>query len=329
MGKRHQAGDIVKRGVRWLMDRQKEEGYFSDSEPFEFPENETLSTMVLCEAYGLSKNRELKRPAQKALDFLVAAQKRNAEGQRWGWGYGSYSDIEKRYANGEINDDNYKAQQAQVDLSITCWVAMALRSAQSCGLEVSEDVLQGALSFALASADEVTNPELAPVPDASDKFEFHAARRPALGMLIRTFVNRDLSDPYLEKAAKAIAADVPHVSKDGLSVDFYYWYFATLALNQFDGPDSPRKGQGEYWEPWNEGLIDSLLPLQDDNKERNACSRGGWLSEARGNQRGRALYNTAMNVLTLEVYYRFENVFGAVSKQPPASTATSSPGKSR
>ena len=310
MGVNHQAGLVVKRGVRWLMNRQNEEGYFSDSLPFEFPENETLATMVLCEAYGLSRNRELKRPAQKAVDFIVAAQKRNAEGARWGWGYFSHADLEKRFASGEIDEIYYQEQIAQVDVARTCWVAMALRSAQTCGLEVSEDVLQGAVDFALSTSDEITNPELLAV-NADDGF-IHHSLRPAHGLLTRAFVSRDLSDPYLEQAAVLMAQDVPHVSKDGLSVDFQYWYFATLALNQYDGPDSPRQGQGEYWEPWNEGLIESLLPLQNDSKQRDDCARGGWLSAARGNERGRALYNTALNVLTLEVYYRFENVFGAV-----------------
>jgi hypothetical protein len=127
-------------------------------------------------------------------------------------------------------------------------------------------------------------------------------------LLIRAFAGRDISDPALESAARAMAEDPPEVA-DGLPADFYYWYFATLALNQYDGPDSPRKRAGEYWEPWNKGLVRSLLSLQDDDQARGACSRGGWLSQARGNERGRALYNTALNVLTLEAYYRYENVF--------------------
>ena len=320
MGKRYQAGEAVKKGVRWLMDRQKEEGYFSDSEPFEYPENETLSTMVLCEAYGLSnpRNRPIKQAAQKALDFLFAAQKQALDGGLSGWGFGSRADIEARHARAEIDDEAYQNSINNVDLWVTCWVAMALRSAQSCGLDVSENVLQGALTFALAASEEAaTHPEVAPT-NPNEKYAFHAARTLAPGMLIRSFVSRDITDPYLEKSAKAIVEDVPKVSKDQLSVDFYYWYFATLALFQYDGPDSPRKGHGEFWKPWNEALIKSMLELQDDNKGRDVCSRGGWLSGSRGNSRGKALYNTALNVLTLEVYYRFGNVFGA--KDVPAGS---------
>ena len=140
----------------------------------------------------------------------------------------------------------------------------------------------------------------------------HEARRAALGMLIRIFAGGSIDDPYLASAARELAADVPRVSKDLRSVDFYYWYFATLALHQYDGPDSPRRAgdRGDLWEAWNEGLVDSLPGLQDRTRRNGVCSRGGWLQEARGNRRGRALYNTALNVLTLEVYYRFANVFG-------------------
>jgi hypothetical protein len=138
----------------------------------------------------------------------------------------------------------------------------------------------------------------------------------ALGMLVRTFVSHDLEDPFLELAAKHIVKDVPTTTKDNLSVDYYYWYYATLALNQFDGPDSPRKGAGKYWEPWNKALIDSILPLQDQSKTRDACSRGGWLVNDRwGGHTGHALYSTALNVLTLEVYYRYENAFGVATAE--------------
>src|SRR4029453_11845501 len=122
----------------------------------------------------------------------------------------------------------------------------------------------------------------------------------------------DIGDPFLAEAARAIASDVPHVSKDGRSVDFYYWHFATLALIQYDGPDSPRAAAGAHWKRWNDGLAESLVPLKDKGKKRDVCSPGGgWLQAAKGNRGGLALYNTALNVLALEVYYRLENVFGS------------------
>ena len=104
------------------------------------------------------------------------------------------------------------------------------------------------------------------------------------------------------------------MSKDKLSIDYYYWYYATLALNQFDGPDSPRKGAGRYWGPWNEELVDAILRPAGQDQERDVCSRGGWLDNDRWGGTGHALYNTALNVLTLEVYYRYENAFGAIAE---------------
>ena len=293
------------------MKRQLENGSWDDG-AFESPENHTLATMALCEAYGLSGNREVKLAAQAALDFLVAAQKRNESGAPWGFGLGSLQDLEDRRARGALDDESFLAARASVDLSITCWVVMALKSAQTCGFQVPEETLRGALDYGIAATQEADAPALLRIDGAGEKDGFAAHPRvPALGMLIRSFVAQDISDPYLESSADALAADVPEIGKEGRSVDFYYWYFATLALNQFDGPDSPRKGAGSQWSAWEKGLTKALLPLQDRSKARDACSRGGWLQEARGNQKGRALYNTAMNVLTLEVYYRYANVFGS------------------
>jgi len=312
------SGDIVKRGIRWLMDQQKPDGSFSGSAPFAMPENDTLPTMALCEAYALApSNLQIKKSAQRALDYLASAQKRGADGALSGWGLGAQGDIDARHARGELDDEEYAAECANVDLSITCWVVMALKSAQSCGFRVSDAALAGAL----ACAEEATRTEPPPpAGDPKDRFDTHLARRAALGMLIRTFAGGSVDDPFLEAAARELAADVPQVSRDGLSVDFYYWYFATLALNQYDGPDSPRRqhAKGEFreplWEPWNKGLVASLPGLQDRTRKNDVCARGGWLQEARGNRRGRALYNTALNVLTLEVYYRFENVFGSAAR---------------
>ncbi|NOT32003.1 MAG: terpene cyclase/mutase family protein [Planctomycetes bacterium] len=317
----HRAGEVVKKGIQWLRERQKPDGSFSDGGCFELPENDTLPTMALCEAAALARGSNvLRRNAQKALDFLIAAQKRAPDGSPWGWGIGSQQDIDERHARGELDLEGRAEASHSVDLSITCWVVMALKSAESCGFDVPEAALAGALAYGIdATGEGALESDENAFADDGREFTLHTARKAALGMLIRIFAGGDSADPFLEKAARELAADVPEVTRDQLSVDFYYWYFATLALNQYDGQGSPRKGSGKYWEPWNKGLVAALPPLQERTKKKDDCARGGWLQEARGNRRGRALYNTALNVLTLEVYYRFDNVFGAAARARPGA----------
>jgi len=323
MGKRHQAGEVVKKGIKWLVDRQEANtaGGSIGNPDFSFGMyNEALATMALCEAYGISRNRELKRPAQRGVDYLVAAQKQNPEGGLWGWRYFSRKHLEGKLASGAIDQGTFAALAEEVDISVTTWVVMALKSAALVKLEVPEDVMQGALAFAEYTSPKdkpglvgYQNPYMAgtAITGPGDQFTYHTGTMSALGMLVRTFVRHDLDDPFLELAAKNIVRDLPTVSKDKLSIDYYYWYYGTLALNQFDGPDSPRKGAGKYWEPWNKELVDVILSLQDASKGRDVCTRGGWMENDRwGGHTGYALYNTAINVLTLEVYYRYENAFG-------------------
>ncbi len=153
-----------------------------------------------------------------------------------------------------------------------------------------------------------------PVTGRGDQYDYHIGTMSALGMAIRTFTQHNPNDPFLELAANQVIKDLPKVdppvNEAYLSVDYYYWYYGTLALNQFDGPDSPRKGTGKYWDQWNKAMQDSVLQLQDKNKEDNICTRGGWLVGDRWSSFGGPIYSTAINVLTLEVYYRYANAFG-------------------
>jgi hypothetical protein len=137
--------------------------------------------------------------------------------------------------------------------------------------------------------------------------QFHPATLAALAMCIRTFAEKNIDDPFLEIGAKQLEKDLPDVSKDKQSVDYYYWYYGTLALNQFDGPASPKQN-GKFWKAWNKALTDSLLPGQDEAK---TCARGSWGVPDHWSHWGGPVYQTATNVLTLEVYYRYENAFAA------------------
>jgi hypothetical protein len=340
MGKRLLVGPLIKSGLQWLVQRQNEDGSFSSERAFMY--NEILATMALTEAYGLSQGaskRYFKKPAEKGIQFLVEAQKKNRKEELWGWRYGSQKHLDQGKETGKIDEELYLDESygpTSVDISVTCWAVMAFKSAEISGLAVPDDTMQGALRFAqyVTGKDGLVGyltPDGAgrPVRGVGDQYAYHVGTMSSLGMLVRTFVTHDIDDPFLELAARQIVKDLPEVSRDRLSIDYYYWYYGSLALNQFDGPDSPR-ATGKYWEPWTKAMIDSVLSLQDTNQQKDTCSRGGWLYDDRwALLGGHALYNTAINVLTLEVFYRFENAFGAGMREreaEAASTRTGSPG---
>ena len=276
--KRHRVGEVVKKGLLWLRNRQSEDGHFSREKAYMY--NEALATMALAEAYGLSRNRTWRDAAQKGVAFLERAQRANPSGNgRWGWRYASRMDVEGLGRTGEAaSKDTFDA-----DTSITTWCVMALKSAQLAGLEVEQASLDGALEFVkFVTAEQGAVGYIdakgagATVTGKNDHFKYHPATMSALGMCSRIFITHDPDDPFLELAAKQITQDLPAISKDKLSVDYYYWYYASLALNQFDGPDSPRKSS-RYWGPWNKAMVESLLALQ--NVEPRSCQRGGWTSK--------------------------------------------------
>ena len=111
----HQYADVVRGGIDYLLKNQKPDGdlYL----PMDETSNQSvwlyshaLATLALCEAYGMTQDPNLKEPAQKALNFIVAAQ----HPERGGWRY---------------------APQVGSDTSVTGWMMMALKSGEFAGLD--------------------------------------------------------------------------------------------------------------------------------------------------------------------------------------------------
>jgi hypothetical protein len=313
-GKRHRIGDVVRDGLKWLVDRQKPDGSFTRDRAYLY--NEALATMAVCEAYGLTRSRYYKERAQKAVAFLERAQRPSPSGEGlWGWRYEPRSVVEdlRGTTGAEPNKELYDA-----DTSITTWCAMALKSAELADLAVERRSMDGALAFVKwVTVDNglvgYVDPKGAgaTVTGKNDHFRYHPAVMSALGMCTRAFVAHDAADPVLEASAKHVAADLPEISKDRLSVDYYYWYYGSLALNQFDGPDSPRKTQ-KLWGAWNKAVVAALDELQTE--EPKSCRHGGWLVPDRWSYAGGPIYSTALSVLTLEVSYRYANAFAGVKR---------------
>jgi hypothetical protein len=85
-------------------------------------------------------------------------------------------------------------------------------------------------------------------------------------------------------------------------VDFYYWYYTTLALFQYDGPDGP------MWKKWNEPMRNTIVANQHTGKD--GCRNGSWdADQDRWGFEGSRVYGVALNAMSLEVYYRYANVF--------------------
>jgi hypothetical protein len=382
--KYHLGEDVIKKGLNYLKNKQLPDGSFG---PEQHVYNQALCALALCEAYGLSNPpaRYWKDSAQRAIDWLVQAQKINPSGDNtlWGWRYHSRVAVQalrdtcqaqkdeldaKRQpwlaAREELSakrqnleeqksklkpaeyDVSLKDLQAQAreiddklkeiepeltkastalaaatnelydsDLSVTTWVIMAFKSARASGLTVPDDAFEGGKRFVLGTS---VSEGLAGYQHSSqaghdigglgDQFQYHVGTMSALSMLCRTFIDHDIDDPFLESAAKQLMKSLPEVSKDKLSIDYYFWYYGSLALNQFDGPESPRKGS-RYWDQWNKAMQSSVLATQDQTEK--VCTHGGWVIGDRWSLNGGPIYATAINVLTLEVYYRYPNAFGS------------------
>lgn len=302
-GERLSAGAIVESGIDWLVRRQREDGGFGDPDAGLY--GDILPTMALCEAFGVSRESELRAAAQRAVDHLVSVQGLDPQGSPRGWSTSSRKRDAEPGAAGVTPTEHV---EPDADIAVTAWAVLALWTARQAGLSVPDASLAGALACA---RDEEHRGYGAPLRSGGERapevLSDHPGTLSALGMLVRTFVAHDRDDPFLASAAKTLKP--PAVSRDGSSIDLHYWHCATLALWQFDGPDTSRPGAGKLWESWNKALIRALLPLQS-RPERGACKSGGWLPDARGSTaNGHALYCTALSVLTLEAYYRYESEF--------------------
>ncbi|MBI3722396.1 hypothetical protein HY251_00345 [bacterium] len=87
------------------------------------------------------------------------------------------------------------------------------------------------------------------------------------------------------------------------SIDHEHLCFATLAIYEHDGPDGPR------WRAWQRQVGAAVMQLQRARKD--GCEEGSWSTDGSfaSDTRGR-VYATAINVLTLELYYRYSKVLG-------------------
>ncbi|MBI2901232.1 MAG: hypothetical protein HYY17_13700 [Planctomycetes bacterium] len=272
-------GDVVKKAIKWILEQQDKEGCVA-RETDRYMYNHLQCAFALTEAYGLTGSSLFKEPAQKAVDFTIAAQN---PGQGW----------------------RYSLKCGDSDSSVTGWAVSVLKSAEIAGLSFPRSGYDGARNW----YDQVTENQYYRVgytfkgsgkvyiPGRNENFDHHETLT-AMGMLSRIYISKNKRDPALSGGAALLTNDLP--KWNGNAIDFYYWHHATMALFQFDGPDGP------LWKKWNNAMKESLLK----NRNTKGCAAGSWEPVDRWSCEGGRIYATAINALTLETYYRYANVFG-------------------
>ena len=120
----------------------------------------------------------------------------------------------------------------------------------------------------------------------------------AEALFCRLFTGTLPTDPVANEAAAYLLADPPRVTHGtGQRMNFYAWYYATLALYQ---------RQDALWEEWNQSLQTTLLATQ----QQSGALKGSWSPDTEWGPHGGRVYSTAMATLCLEVYYRFLPIYG-------------------
>ena len=299
---------VVGAGIDYLVASQNE-GSFGPGQRLMYTQG--IATMALAEAYGMTNDPNLKEPAQKAVDFLVAGQQKG-DGPYGGGGW-----------------DYSATQTGRNDMSVTGWCIMALKSAKMSELGIADgmDRAKGLFDRAWKAANDEAG--LNPTDPYSDisvfpyayfegdgakmKFEQKVAgkvsrispqglgnnsSRTPIGLCMGVFLGHGQGDIMMESLANhAMKIHLPsYTSFDGMNQ--YWMYYNTLAIFQ---------AGGVRWKEWNDTVRDVLVGAQ---KQTDDCFDGSWDymlpgNNYHGHEVGRLL-STAYCCLSLEVYYRYK-----------------------
>lgn len=268
--------DVVNRGVQYLRNVQTEDGCFGTKDGH-YMYNHAIAALAMTEAYALSNYFPLlKESAQKGTNFLIEGQN---PGKAW----------------------RYAARDGDNDTSVTGWCVMALKSAKVAGLNVPATSFEGAKTFLnLVTNDYHRAGYREDNPGAGTGIDGFLTTESltAVAMTARVFMGTEPTNAHLTGGASLLRAQKPNWGQDqGKSViDYYYWYYGTLAMFQMGG---------QHWTDWNEQLKTAIVPHQ----EQGGCKDGSWPINSRWGNRGGRVYTTALNVLSLEIYYRYDKVF--------------------
>jgi hypothetical protein len=283
-GETHKSGKYqatVRSGLKWLKTIQDAEGCYGPRTSSHFTYNHAIASMAVVEAYGLTQSPLFKASAQRGLDFI-----KDCRNPYLAWRYGVRP------------QDN--------DTSVTGWMVMALKAGVMSGLDVDPEGFEGARNW----IDKATEPEYgrtgytargngpSRAQEQMDRFPADKSESlTAVGVLTRIYCGAKEGDEMVAKGADLCMKSLPTWDEAAGTCDFYYWYYGTLAMWQVGGP---------RWKRWEAAMKPSLVEHQ--RLAAGECRHGSWDPVDPWGPDGGRVYSTAINTLSLEVYYRIQKM---------------------
>lgn len=242
-GHTHKQGDyqeVVQHGLDYLLSKAVKNQYGADLQEIEGNTGmyaQGLATIVLCEAYGVSQDPQLKAPAQFALTFVSEAQNPRTGGWR------------------------YKFRDETSDTSVAGWQVMAIASGRISGLRVPVRTRQQASKF------------LDSVQDQNGAFYGYdvpgrAPTTTAVGLLCRMYLGWTRDQPALGEGVAYLASIGPSPQ------NMYYNYYATQVLHHWGGDEwekwnAAMRDQLVSTQDHTGHAAGSWSPLNDDGSARD------------------------------------------------------------
>jgi len=260
-------GETVQRAVEYLVGAQGADGRIGASYAH------AIAAYALCEAYGMTRNPNVKDAADRAVHVLVTGQ--NPAG---GWDYGL-------------------VPSERDDTSVMGWCAQALKAAQLADAYRDRLALQAALRKAVQGFRKNHQP--------GGGFGYTgpgAGGLSGVGTLCLQFLgaggSREVRDTLVLMDAWPPAFRAEEAAALGGSVQYYY-YYATQAFFH-DG--------GRRWNRWHERIWPLYVNAQKIEKDACTDPRGrprniGWWENGDAHS-DRPVMDTCLAALQLMVYYR-------------------------
>lgn len=257
--------DNVARGLDYLRRSQGPNGNLGGrAELFAHMYCHSMATFAVSEACAMTGDAKLRPVVTRAVEYSLAAQ-HPTDG---GW----------RYRSGDTGDTSQLG-----------WQLMALRSAELAGVEVPPATWTRVNHF-LSNVERGAAGGLAAYRPEGPPSRAMTAEALFCRQLLTHRGNGALSPAAFDEARRAMLEERP----GGVVVNFYYWYYATIALHraQHETPAA-----AEAWKAWNDALTRALVGTQSgDGSWSSACLWGGY---------GGRVYTTSLAAMSLEVYYRY------------------------